>query len=71
MLFAALIFVWVLVVLVGLAIFRYGRKQRRMPHFCVGLAMMVFPVLVPHPLILAMTAAALCGALYLMVRLGL
>lgn len=56
---------------VGLAIFMYGRKQRRVPQLAVGLAMMVVPYFLPNAWLVGGAGAALGTLLFTLVRLGL
>ena len=55
---------------VGLALLVYGKKQLRLPHFAIGLAMLVYPYFIPSALWMAGIAAALLGLLALLVKLG-
>ena len=59
-----------LIGVVGLALFVYGRKQHRFPHLLVGLALMVYPYFVPAALPMAAIAAALLLLLWGATRLG-
>lgn len=56
---------------VGLAIFWYGRKQKRIPHLVAGLLMLVFPFLVSNVFAVLGIGAALGVGLWLAVRFGL
>ena len=56
---------------VGFGFFLYGKKQARLPHFVVGLAMMGYPYFVPGPLAMWSIAGALVLALVLAVRSGM
>ena len=67
---ASSIFASFLIGTVGLALLVYGKKQLRLPHFAVGLAMMVYPYFVPSTPVMAGIAAALLGLLALLVKLG-
>jgi hypothetical protein len=60
----------VVIGLVGLSIFIYGRKQRRAPQLVAGLAMMIYPYFVPGAAWMIAVAVALVGALWLAVKLG-
>jgi hypothetical protein len=55
---------------VGLGVFVYGKRQRRVPHALVGVALMVFPYFVPNLALMLVIAAALLGLLYLASYLG-
>jgi hypothetical protein len=65
-----LLLVSMLVSTVGLGIFWYGKKQRRIPQLAVGLLMMVFPYFIPSALVVGIVGAVLCIALFVLVRLG-
>jgi hypothetical protein len=56
---------------IGLVCFMYGKRQQRVPHVVAGLALMVYPYFVSNLLLSAGIGAALCGALWLAVYLGL
>jgi hypothetical protein len=56
---------------IGLGLFLYGRKQRRVPHAAVGIALMGFPYLVASPWWIWSIGAGLLAALYLASYLGL
>jgi hypothetical protein len=55
---------------VGLGVFAYGKRQRRLPHALAGVALMVFPYFVPNLALMLVIAAALLGLLYLASYLG-
>lgn len=55
---------------VGLAIFTYGRKQQRAPHFAAGVVLMIFPYAVPNALAMLAIAAAILFATWLAARNG-
>lgn len=55
----------------GFGFFLYGKRQRRVPHLAVGLALMVFPYFVSNVTLMATIAAALVGLLALATYLGL
>ncbi len=55
---------------VGLALLIYGKKQLRLPHFAVGLAMLIYPYFIPSAGVMVGIAAALVGLLALLVKLG-
>jgi apolipoprotein N-acyltransferase len=57
--------------LVGLALFRYGRKQSRPPQLGVGVVLMVFPYFVSSPLWVGVVATTLLVGLGVAVKLGL
>jgi len=56
---------------VGFVSFAYGRKQRRLPQMVVGVGLMGFPYFVSSIPWMFGIAAALMGALVVLVRLGL
>ena len=56
---------------VGLGLFMYGKRQRRVPHLAAGVVLMVYPYFVGSVAIMAVIAAALLGVLYLASYLGL
>jgi hypothetical protein len=64
------LFTSVVIGLVGLSIFLYGKKQRRAPQLIAGLAMMVYPYLVPGAAWMIAIAVALVATLWLAVKLG-
>jgi hypothetical protein len=55
---------------VGFVLLTYGKRMSRPPHLLTGLILLVYPYFVPSPLIMALIAAGLTGALWLAVRLG-
>ncbi len=55
----------------GFAIFNYGRKQRRVPQFTIGIAMMVFPYFVGNIAAMFAIAGGLAALLWVVTRLGL
>jgi hypothetical protein len=61
----------VLVGSIGLGVFVYGKKQRRMPHLLVGIVMMVYPYVVPSVALMLVIAFALLGLLWLASYLGI
>ncbi|MHC4305863.1 MAG: hypothetical protein ACYSW2_15500 [Planctomycetota bacterium] len=52
--------------IVGLAIFVYGKKMEKYKSLAVGLAMMVFPMFVPSVLWMWLIAGACMAGLYLL-----
>ena len=56
---------------VGFVSFAYGKKQRRLPQMLVGVGLMAFPYFVSSVPWMFGIAAALLGALVVLVRLGL
>jgi len=55
---------------VGFVLLSYGRRMSRGPHLLTGLVLLIYPYFVPSPLIMAMIAAAITGALWFAVKLG-
>ena len=55
---------------VGFVLFRYGKTQQRLPHLITGLLLLVFPYFVPSVVAMLAVAAAICGSLWLAVRVG-
>ncbi len=55
---------------VGLAMFVYGRKQRRVPQLAAGVLLMVFPYFVPTVWIMIAIAVGICALTALLVRMG-
>lgn len=66
---AAGLFASLIVGAVGLSLFVYGRKQVRVPHLVVGMAMLVYPYFVENFWITYAIAAALIGALWFAIRM--
>jgi hypothetical protein len=60
----AYIFAVVLFSFIGLGVFAYGRKQSRPPIKWIGVALMLYPYVVPTTWGLYLVGGALCGALY-------
>ena len=57
--------------LLGMSVFGYGTKQKRLPQLVVGAALMGFPMVVSSAVWMALIAVALLGALWLAVRAGM
>jgi hypothetical protein len=55
----------------GFGFFLYGKKQVRVPHLVVGIAMMAYPYVVTGTAAILGIAAALVLALWVAVRVGL
>ncbi len=55
---------------VGLAVFVYGKKQGRFPHLVAGIALMAYPYFVTNVLLMGGIAVTLLAGLYAVVRLG-
>jgi hypothetical protein len=55
---------------IGFVLFRYGRKQDRLPHIAAGVAMMVYPYFAPTVLSLIGVGVAISVALWYAVRSG-
>ena len=56
---------------VGFVAFMYGKRQSRLPQMLVGVALMGFPYFVSNILVMLLIGAALLGALWAMLRLGM
>ena len=56
--------------LVGMALFVYGKRQRRAPHLIAGIVLVVYPYFVSNVYLLVAIFAALLGGLWVVVRLG-
>ena len=55
---------------IGFVMFVYGRKQSRWPYLVAGILMMGYPYLTPTMLSMAGVGAAICVALWYLVRSG-
>ena len=55
---------------IGFVLFKYGRKQDRLPHIAAGVAMMVYPYFAPTVVSLVGVGVAICVALWYTVRSG-
>ena len=66
----ASLFASLLIGVVGLAIFVYGKNQRRAPQLAVGLILMIYPYFIPNTLLMSGIAAALLALLWGATRLG-
>lgn len=55
---------------IGFVLSVYGRKQQRWPHLAAGIALMVYPYFTSGATSMLVVGAAICGALWLAVRLG-
>ena len=53
---------------VGFGIFHYGRKQQRLPHLAVGLALMIYPYFVPGVVPMVAIGLGLVGLLWVTVK---
>jgi len=61
----------VLIGLIGLGLFVYGKRQRRAPHLAAGVVLMVYPYFVPGVALMLVIAGAILGLLYLLSYLGI
>ena len=68
---AGQLFVMLAASIVGLALFRYGKKQKRGPQLAAGIMLMVFPYFVSNLLWMLGVAGALLAGLWLATRAGL
>jgi hypothetical protein len=55
---------------IGFVLFKYGRKQDRLPHIAAGVAMMVYPYFAPSVMSLIGVGVTICVALWYAVRSG-
>jgi hypothetical protein len=55
---------------IGFVLFKYGRKQDRLPHIAAGVAMMIYPYFATSVISLIGVGAAICVALWYAVRSG-
>lgn len=55
---------------VGLALFGYGKKQGRLPQMAAGLALMVYPYFVATTRSLLVVGVAICVGLWGMLQMG-
>jgi len=55
---------------IGFVLFMYGKKQQRLPHIVAGVAMIGYPYFTPTAMSMTVVGAAICAALWLVVRLG-
>jgi hypothetical protein len=65
------LFVSLMVSIVGLAIFVYGKRQQRLPQLLAGVALMAYPFFVSNVWLQIAIAAGIGGLLWLAVRAGL
>jgi len=65
------LFAWTVSGSIGLGLFLYGKKQRRVPHLAAGVLLMVFPYFVSSLGATLGITAALLGLLYFATYLGL
>ena len=65
------LFVSFMAAVLGLALFRYGRRQSRLPHLIGGIGLMAVPWALPSALWVAVVSVLLCGLVFALVRLGL
>ena len=56
---------------VGLGLFLYGKRQKRLPQMLAGLVLMVFPYFVPSVLWMVVIAVAIVGLTWIAARVGL
>ncbi|MBA3271064.1 MAG: hypothetical protein H0T71_11175 [Acidobacteria bacterium] len=66
----SMLFVSIIVGSIGLALFLYGKKQARMPHLAIGLALMLYPYFTSTLRPMLLIGALLLFALWWVVRLG-
>ena len=61
----------VLIGSIGLGLFVYGKRQRRVPHLVAGILLMVYPYLVPSILPMLLVGAGILGLIGLLSYLGI
>ncbi len=64
------VFASLMIGVVGMGVFVYGKKQGRFPHMIAGVVLMAYPYFVSNVLLMAGIAMTLLVALWLFVRLG-
>lgn len=64
------LFTAVLLSAVGFGLFQFGRKERRLPQFLAGIALMGYPYFVSSVAWMLAIGAAIVAALWLAVRAG-
>lgn len=62
---ASSLFISLFVSTVGLAVFVYGKKQRRVPHLAGGVVLMVVPYFLSSALATALVGAGVLGGVWL------
>ncbi len=55
---------------VGLVLFMYGRRMKRVPQIVVGLVLVVFPYFVSSVWLMLVIGAVLVGGLWALLRMG-
>ncbi len=55
---------------IGLVLFMYGRRQKRVPHILTGVLLMAFPYFVSNVWLMFVIAAAVLGLFWGALRLG-
>jgi hypothetical protein len=68
---AGAFFASMMIGLVGMALFLYGKKQQRFPHLGVGVVLMAYTYFVPDVVPMVAIAVVLVGGLAVAVRKGL
>lgn len=64
------LFISVIASAMGMGLFLYGKRQRRPPQLVAGVALMVYPYVVSGAIASGAVGLALCGALWLALRIG-
>jgi hypothetical protein len=67
---AGWMFLSVVISMVGLALFVYGKKQGRVPQLFAGILMMAYPYFVPNLWVMVAIGIGLGALLWLAVKLG-
>ena len=68
---ADLLFASLIISTIGFALFRYGKKQERMPQLICGIILMAFPYFVESTLWMTAVAGSLIAGLWFAIRNGL
>lgn len=66
----ASLFSGLLIGLIGMGLFMYGKKAQKLPHALAGVALCVFPYFVASVMLSWLITAACLGGLYLVSREG-
>ena len=65
------LFVSLIIGAVGLGLFLYGKRQKRLPQMFAGLVLMAFPYFVPSVLWMVAIAVVIVGLTWMAARVGL
>jgi hypothetical protein len=64
------IMVSLVVGIVGLSLFRYGKKEERLPHLFGGIALMVYPMFVSGAAMMTAVGAGIVAAIAIAIGAG-